>query len=192
MRSPATNAWLSAIAVGAIGGHAVYAQPPEEPIDPQLTPLDNAHAAAVIETSGGDGGAAFGVRALLSYDLLHGNHETYRPALGVGLMAGGTGRDVQMSTKGIWDVGGFLTASLRFHRVGVVVDRRVFASAGILRDFGPMTSETGYRYSVGANWFSAAAESHSAWLLLLPHQLEAYYQQQLNDHRYGVAIGYGF
>jgi len=192
MRLPATNAWLSAIALGAVGGHAVYAQPPEEPIDPQVTPLENAHAAAVIETSSGDGGAAVGVRELLSYDGFHGSHDTYRPALGVGLMMGGTGRDVEMSTQGIWDVGAFLTASLRFHRVGVLVDRRVFASAGILKDVGPMTTQTGYRYSFGGNWFSAAAESHNAWLLILPHQIEGYYQEQLGDHRYGVAIGYGF
>jgi hypothetical protein len=184
--------WFSAIALGAFAARIAHAEEAEESVDPQVEPLANAHASASVETSGGDGGTAIGVRALLSYDVLHGNGDTYRPALGLGLTLGGTGRDVEMSSKGILDVGGFVVASLRFHRTGVLIDRRVFASAGILHDVGPMTSQTGTRYAIGGNWFSAAAESHNAWLLLLPHQIEAYYQEQLGDHRYGVAIGYGF
>ena len=191
MRPLATTTLISAIVACAVGVRSAGAQE-EESRDPQLTPLGNAHAAASIETSGGDGGTAIGVRALFSYDVLHGNGDTYRPALGVGAMFGGTGRDVEMSSKGIWDVGALVIASLRFHRTGVIIDRRVFASAGIVRDIGPMTTQSGTRVSLGANWFSAAAESKNAWLLVLPHQIEAYYQEQLGDQRYGVAIGYGF
>lgn len=191
MRHALTIALISAIIVYALGERTARAQE-EAPLDPQIAPLGNAHATATLETSGGDGGVAIGIRAVMSYDVLHGNGDTYRPALGVGATLGATGRDVEMSSKGLWDIGALVTASLRFHRTGVVIDRRVFASAGILRDFGPMTTQTGTRYSLGANWFSALAESHNGYLLLLPHQVEGYYQEQLGDRRYGVSIAYGF
>lgn len=196
MRIPTTIAWISALVVSGVSGSAAHAQEPhaqdDASADPQLSALDDAHAALAIETSGGDGDTAVGVRALASYDVLHGNQDRYRPAIGVGFTLGVTGRDVQMSTRGIYDVGAMVTASLRFHTPGVVVDRRVFASASLLSDFGPMTTTTGTRFSVGGNWFSAAAEAQNAWLLLLPQQVEAYYQEQLGDERYGLALAYGF
>jgi hypothetical protein len=186
MRSPATIASISAIV--AVGRLAAA----DEGLDTELEPLANAHASAGVETSAGDGGGAVGFRGVISYDLLSGTGDSLRPALGIGFTIGGTGRDVEMSSEGIWDVGGMIVASLRFHTVGVVVDRRLFASAAILSDFGPMTTQGGTRFSVGGNWFAAAAESPNPWLLFFPHQLEAYYQNQLGDHRYGVAIAYGF
>jgi hypothetical protein len=186
MPSSATIAAISAVV--ALGGVARA----DETIEPHLKPISNAHGTLAIETSAGDGGGAVGFRGLLSYDVLHGNGDGLRPALGVGVTLGGTGRDAQMSSKGIWDVGALVTASLRFHSLGVVVDNRVFASAGILMDVGPMTTQTGTRFSVGGNWFSAAAENANARLFILPHQLEAYYQNQLGDHRYGLSIAYGF
>lgn len=189
MRHAVTIASISVIVVCAAA--AADAQE-DAPLDPQIAPLANAHLAAAIETSAGDGGPAVGLRALFSYDVLRGSGDTYRPALGVGVLLGVTSRDIEMSSKGITDVGALVTASLRFHTKGVIIDRRVFASAGILRESGPMTSQTGMRYSLGVNWFSASAESRKGYLFLLPHQIEGFYQEQLGDHRYGVAVGYGF
>jgi hypothetical protein len=191
MPSSATIALISAIV--AVAGTARA----EDDIEPQLEEVADAHAAVAVETSGGEGEAALGFRALLSYDVLRGNGDRLRPALGLGVTIGGTGRDVEMSSKGIWDLGAMVVASLRFHRAGVVVDRRIFASAALLRDYGPMTNDTGIRYSVGGNWFAAAAEHtvahpEDAWVWVLPHQIEAYYQHQLGDRRYGLAFGYGF
>jgi hypothetical protein len=186
MRSPATIALISAIIAAGSGADA------QEMVDPELEPLTNAHATLAIETSGGDGGGGIGFRIAGSYDLLHGNGDTVRPALGVGVLFGGTGRDAEGSSKGIYDLGGMVTASLRFHTDGVIVDKRLFATAALLSDFGPMTTQGGSRISVGGNWFSAAAEAHNAWLLMLPNQLEAFYQHQLGDHRYGLALAYGF
>lgn len=191
MRHAVTIASISAIVVCAPGERTARAEE-DAPLDPQLAPVGNAHLTAALETSGGDGGVALGIRALMSYDVLHGNGDTYRPALGVGLTLGGTGRDVEMSSKGIVDVGALVIASVRFHRTGVVIDPRVFASAGILRDSGPMTTQTGKRFSLGGNWFSALAESRNGYLFLLPHQVEGFYQEQLGDRRYGVSIAYGF
>jgi hypothetical protein len=186
MRTAAAITLCSAfVALGSVA-HA------EEGLEPELRPLSGAHASVAVETSAGDGGGAVGFRGAMSYDVLHGNGDSLRPALGVGATLGGTGRDVQMSSKGIWDVGAMITASLRFHTVGVLVDRRLFASAALLSDFGPMSTEAGARFSIGGNWFAAAAEHHNAWLLILPQQLEVYYQRQLGDHRYGLAIAYGF
>jgi hypothetical protein len=186
MGSRATIASISAVVALSDVAHA------EEEIVPELRSLSNAHASLAVETSAGDGGGAIGFRGLLSYDVLHGTGDRLRPALGVGLTLGGTGRDVQMSSDGIWDAGAVVTASLRFHTEGVVVDNRIFATAGLLSDFGPMTTQLGTRFSLGGNWFAAQAESSSPWLLILPQQLEAYYQNQLDDHRYGLSIAYGF
>jgi hypothetical protein len=186
MRSSATIALASAFV--ALGGVARA----EEGIEPELAPLSGSHASIAVETSAGDGGGAVGFRGVISYDFLHGNGDTLRPAIGVGATLGGTGRDVQMSSKGSWDVGAMVVASLRFHTPGVLIDRRLFASAGLLSDFGPMSTEAGARFSIGGNWFAAAAEHHNAWLLILPHQVEIYYQRQLGDDRYGVGFAYGF
>src|SRR3990167_1608495 len=78
MRHALTIALISAIIVCALDERTARAQE-EAPLDPQIAPLANAHFAATLETSGGDGGFAFGIRAAMSYDVLHGNGDTYRP-----------------------------------------------------------------------------------------------------------------